>query len=195
VFLSLRRVLPNTYPLDRDVEYYLADEQRLGRLLDYAVIVPRLQRMYEWSALELCEPRLLELVRDGNPVYAWPFEERHVWRSAHPPWVARMLERATTPVNDERGRHGGRGLGLRDQSGVPAGDLDLRRDFRVIARARCQRRRRCGAALRQARRTSRELRPHLLRAARGPARPTAMSFLGTPRVAPRGALRTAPLPR
>src|SRR6185503_16777333 len=46
VFLSLRRVLPNRYPLDGDVERYIADEQRLGRLLDYAVIVPRLQRMY-----------------------------------------------------------------------------------------------------------------------------------------------------
>ena len=31
-------------------------------MLDYAVIVPRLQRVYEWSAEELDEPRLLELV-------------------------------------------------------------------------------------------------------------------------------------
>jgi len=94
-FLSLRRVLPNRYPLALDVEGYIADEQRLGRLLDYAVIVPRLQRMYEWSALELGEPRLLELIRDGNPIYAWPFAERHVWRSAHMPPVGRALERAT----------------------------------------------------------------------------------------------------
>jgi hypothetical protein len=95
VFLSLRRVLPNRYPLAPDVERYIADEQRLGRLLDYAVIVPRLQRMYEWSATELGEPRLLQLVRDGNPIYAWPFEERHVWRSKDMPAVARLLERAT----------------------------------------------------------------------------------------------------
>ena len=81
VFLSLRRVLPDHYPLDRDVESYIADEQRLGRLLDYAVIVPRLQRLYEWSAEELGEPRLLELVRDGSPIYAWPFEQRDVWRA------------------------------------------------------------------------------------------------------------------
>jgi hypothetical protein len=94
-FLSLRRVLPNRYPLARDVETYIADEQRLGRLLDYAVIAPRLQRVYEWSAEELCEPRLLELVRDGNPIYAWPFEERHVWRSPEMPLVGRVLERAT----------------------------------------------------------------------------------------------------
>jgi hypothetical protein len=95
VFLSLRRVLPNRYPLALDVDRYIADEQRLGRLLDYSVIVPRLQRMYEWSAVELGEPRLLELVRDGNPIYAWPFEERHVWRSPHMPPVGRVLERAT----------------------------------------------------------------------------------------------------
>jgi hypothetical protein len=94
-FLSLRRVLPHRYPLARDVETYIADEQRLGRLLDYAVIVPRLQRVYEWSAEELGEPRLLELVRDGNPIYAWPLEERHVWRSPAMPLLGRVLERAT----------------------------------------------------------------------------------------------------
>jgi hypothetical protein len=95
LFLSLRRVLPNRYPLARDVERYIAEEQRLGRVLDYAVIVPRLQRLYEWSAQDLEEPRLLELVRDGNPVYAWPFEQRHVWRTADMPLAARLLERVT----------------------------------------------------------------------------------------------------
>jgi hypothetical protein len=95
VFLSLRRVLPHRYPLALDVERYIADEQRLGRMLDYAVIVPRLQRLYEWSAEELGEPRLLELVRDGNPIYAWPFEQRHVWRTPHMPFAARLLERLT----------------------------------------------------------------------------------------------------
>jgi hypothetical protein len=79
VFLSLRRVLPDRYPLADDVERYIGNEQRLGRILDYAVIVPRLQSLYEWSADELGEPRVLELVRDGSPIYAWPFEQRHVW--------------------------------------------------------------------------------------------------------------------
>jgi len=95
VFLSLRAVLPNRYPLEHDVERYVADEQRLGRMLDYAVIVPRLQRLYEWSAEELGEPRLLELVRDGSPVYAWPFEQRHVWRAPAMPVAARVLERVS----------------------------------------------------------------------------------------------------
>jgi hypothetical protein len=97
-FLSLRRVLPSRYPLPEDVETYLAAEQRLGRLLDYAVILPRMQRVYEWSVEELGEPRLLELVRDGNPIYAWPLEERHPWRSPHMPVAGRLLERATRPL-------------------------------------------------------------------------------------------------
>jgi len=97
VFLSLGRVLPNRYPLADHVERYIADEQRLGRMLDYAVIVPRLQRLYEWSAEELAEPRVLELVRDGSPIYAWPFEERQVWRSGHMPFAGRVLERVTRP--------------------------------------------------------------------------------------------------
>ena len=94
-FLSLRRVIPNHYPLVREVEWYIADEQRLGRLLDYGVIAPRLQGLYEWSAEELDEPRLLDLVREGNPIYAWSFEDRHVWRSPHMPFPAATLERFT----------------------------------------------------------------------------------------------------
>jgi hypothetical protein len=96
-FLSLGRVLPDRYPLAQDVQRYIVAEHRLGRMLDYAVIVPRLQRLYEWSAEELGEPGLLDLVRDGNPIYAWPFEERHVWRAPQMPRAARVLERVTQP--------------------------------------------------------------------------------------------------
>jgi hypothetical protein len=64
-------------------------------MLDYSVIVPRPQRLYEWSAGVLGESRLLELVRDGNPIYAWPYDERHVWRSPPMPLVVRLLQRAT----------------------------------------------------------------------------------------------------
>ena len=94
-FLSLSRVLPNRYPLDLDVERYIAEEHGLGRLLDYAVIGPRLQFLYEWSAEELGEPCLLELVRDGIPIYVWPFEQRHVWRTPEMKLAGRVLERVT----------------------------------------------------------------------------------------------------
>ncbi len=63
-------------------------------MLDYEVIAPRLQRLYEWSASELGEPRLLELVRDGSPIYAWPYERRDVWRPRGTPLAARALTRA-----------------------------------------------------------------------------------------------------
>ena len=96
VFLSLRRVLPDRYPLEQDVQSYIANEQRLGRMLDYAVIVPRLQPLYEWSAAELAESGLLGLVRDGSPIYAWPYEERNVWRARQMPFTARVLERITS---------------------------------------------------------------------------------------------------
>jgi len=77
------------------VERYIADEQRLGRLLDYAVIAPKLQSLYNWSAEELAEPRLCGLVRDGNPTYAWPIEQSHVWRIRDMPFAGRTLERLT----------------------------------------------------------------------------------------------------
>jgi hypothetical protein len=97
LFLSLRRVLPNRYPLTFDVGAYIADEQRLGRLLDYAVISPRAQHLYEWSADVLQEPRLLGLVRHGSPTYAWPFEKRGVWSTPNLPPAGRALRQATRP--------------------------------------------------------------------------------------------------
>jgi hypothetical protein len=93
-FLSLGRVLPDRYPLAHDVGRYIAAEHRMGRMLDYAVIVPRLQLLYEWSAQELGEPRLLEFVCDGHPIYAWPLEERHVWRARDMPLAGRLLRSA-----------------------------------------------------------------------------------------------------
>jgi hypothetical protein len=93
VFLSLSRILPDRYPLKRDVDEYIAAEHTFGRMLDYGMIQPRLQRLYEWSAEELGEPGLLSFMRDGNPVYAWPFENRDVWVPARPTRPVRALWR------------------------------------------------------------------------------------------------------
>jgi hypothetical protein len=98
-FLSLRNVLPDRYPLDREVEAYLATENRLGLMIDYGVIAPRLQTLDEWSASELAIPVLRELVRDGSPIYAWSYADRHVWQKTPEPMAVRVL-RATT---SERG--------------------------------------------------------------------------------------------
>ncbi len=96
-FLSLRRVLPDRYPLEDEVEAYLADEQQLGRMLDYGVIVPRLQRLYEWSAAETGHPALCELIRNGNPTYAWPYSAREVWSLGRVSLPVRLLRSATSP--------------------------------------------------------------------------------------------------
>lgn len=94
-FLSLRRVLPDVYPLEGTLESYLGAEHRLGRLLDYGVIVPRLQALYEWSARELGLPGLCGLIRDGSPIYAWPYTDRDVWRPHHQSLPLRVLSAAT----------------------------------------------------------------------------------------------------
>ena len=93
IFLSLSRIVPDRYPLMRDVHEYIAEENPFGRMLDYGIIQPRLQRLYEWSAEELREPGVLDLVRDGSPVYAWPFENRDVWEPARPTRTVRALRR------------------------------------------------------------------------------------------------------
>jgi hypothetical protein len=76
IFLSLRRTVPDTYPLPDPLEDYLRIEHGVGRMLDYAVIVPRLQRLYEWSADVLGAPGLRQLIDTGAPVYVWPAAER-----------------------------------------------------------------------------------------------------------------------
>jgi hypothetical protein len=96
VFLSLRPVLPDEYPLEDPVETYLPMENRLGRALDYGVIVPRLQALYAWSARELDLPRLLDLIRCGSPIYAWSYADRHVWRQARETVSMRVLRVATS---------------------------------------------------------------------------------------------------
>lgn len=80
LFLSLHNILPDRYPLTGyTIDQILALENRAGWLIDYGVILPKMQALYEFTARDLDEPRLLDLVRDGFPVYAWPYKERHAW--------------------------------------------------------------------------------------------------------------------
>jgi hypothetical protein len=67
IFLSLSRVLPDRYPLDDEVAAYVAAERNIRQILDYGLIGPRLQQLYEWSAEEPDEPALLNCIRDGSP--------------------------------------------------------------------------------------------------------------------------------
>jgi hypothetical protein len=103
IFLQLSRVLPDEYPLRGSVQSYLSDELRFGRLLDFGVISPRLQQLYEWSAHELAAPGLLDCVHDGVMTYAWSLEDRGVWQ---PPesFILQMTRRALPPERRARGR-------------------------------------------------------------------------------------------
>lgn len=93
IFLSLSRVLPDRYPLGDDVAAYVAAEHNVGEMLDYGLIGPRLQHLYEWSADELDEPGLLDCICDGSPTYAWSYSDREVWHPAIPAATIRAVRR------------------------------------------------------------------------------------------------------
>ena len=103
IFLQLSRVLPDEYPLRGSVQSYLRGELRFGRLVDFGVILPRLQQLYEWSAHELAAPGLLDCVRDGALTYAWSFEDRGIWQPSRS-FILQMAERALPPERRARGR-------------------------------------------------------------------------------------------
>jgi hypothetical protein len=94
-FLSLSRILPDRYPVADEVRTYVNAENNLGRLLDYGVILPRLQLLYEWSAEELGQPALQELVQGGAPSYVAPAEAASFWGAVPAPLLVRLLGRVT----------------------------------------------------------------------------------------------------
>jgi hypothetical protein len=95
-FLSLHKILPSHYPLHGyTVQELLRAENYLGRLIDYGVIMPRAPALYAHAASELNEPQLLEMIRDGWPVYAWPYEQRQVWITTRAPLAIRTLTKLT----------------------------------------------------------------------------------------------------
>jgi hypothetical protein len=92
------RVLPDRYPADGELEQdYLPLEHKLGRMLDYAVIQPRLRALYDWSARQLSQPELSDLLIDGTPADAWPPDDRQAWRPPRLSVTARALETLTAP--------------------------------------------------------------------------------------------------
>jgi len=96
--LSMKDVLPVSYPIDDvTIEEVMDSENRMFRMVDFGVIAPRSEALYGMSARWLGEPRLLGLVHDGGPAYAWPADQRHVWRPARTPWLHRVVDFATRP--------------------------------------------------------------------------------------------------
>lgn len=96
--LSMKDVLPVGYPInDMTIEAIIDSENRMFRMVDFGVIAPRAEALYAMSARALGEPRLLGLVDDGGPAYAWPADQRHVWQPVRTPWLHRLTGVLTRP--------------------------------------------------------------------------------------------------
>jgi hypothetical protein len=100
IFVSLSRVMPDSYPLTRDLQWHVDHEHGFGRLLDLGLIQPRLGALYSWSAVELSIPELCTLVRDGVPTYAWDAADGGPWN----PTTSRLARaaRSVLPAPDHR---------------------------------------------------------------------------------------------
>ena len=96
--LSMKDVLPDRYPIQGlEIEELINAENRLGRMMDYGVIGTRFDALYASSARTLGEPRLLELVVDGAPAYAWPADQSHVWKPQSQGRFTSLIEFLTRP--------------------------------------------------------------------------------------------------
>jgi hypothetical protein len=97
VFLSLHNILPDRYPLvGFTLSEILALENYAGRLIDYGVMLPRIQALYAFAAADLSEPRLLGFVQDGLPAYAWTNDEDHPWTTSRSPRLRSVLRWLTS---------------------------------------------------------------------------------------------------
>jgi hypothetical protein len=96
--LATKDVLPDRYPIHGlEIEELINAENKLGRMVDHGVIGVRVDALYAVSARALGEPRLLELVVDGAPAYAWPADQRHVWKPQSQGRFTSLIEFLTRP--------------------------------------------------------------------------------------------------
>ena len=101
IFVSLSRVMPDRYPLSRDLRWYIDNEHGFGRLLDLGIIQPRLSALYSWSATELSTPELCTLVHDDVPTYAWDVTDAVPWNPA----AGRLARTARSVLRTQGRRH------------------------------------------------------------------------------------------
>ena len=96
IYLSLKNVLPREYPLTgRSIESVLDAEDFWGRLVDYGVLMPRVQELYEYAATDLQQPHLLTFVANGNPVYTWPVDDYEAWQARRYRRLVGLVKRIT----------------------------------------------------------------------------------------------------
>jgi hypothetical protein len=72
-------------------------------MMDYGVIGSRVDALYASSARTLGEPGVLDLVVDGAPAYAWPADQRHVWKPQSQGRFTSLIEFLTRPPRGSRG--------------------------------------------------------------------------------------------
>ena len=101
IFVSLSRVMPDSYPLTRDLQRYVDHEGGFGRLLDLGLIQPRFDDLYAWSAAELGIRELATLMQDGVPTYAWDPADAEPWNPAAGRWA--RTARSLLPAAGRRG--------------------------------------------------------------------------------------------
>jgi hypothetical protein len=101
IFVSLARVMPDRYPLTRDLRWYIDNEHGFGRVIDVGLIRPRFGALYAWSAAELAIPELSTLVQDGVPTYAWNATDAEPWNPA-PDRLARAARSALPAPGRQR---------------------------------------------------------------------------------------------
>ncbi len=101
IFVALSRVMPDRYPLTRELAWYVDNEHGFGRVLDRGLIQPRLWPLYSWSAAELSIPDLCTLVQDGVPTYAWDAADAEPWGPATGRWAS--TARRVLPAPGRRG--------------------------------------------------------------------------------------------
>lgn len=98
-YLSLRNVLPDKYPITGlSIIDILDGENFLGRLLDYGILLPRAQLLYEFAASDLEEPCLRDFIESGDPIYAWPYDERDAWKRRKSRRLSALLAHLTAPA-------------------------------------------------------------------------------------------------
>ncbi|HWE89570.1 MAG TPA: hypothetical protein VG317_08930 [Pseudonocardiaceae bacterium] len=96
LFLDLRRVFPQHYPLTGlSLPQIIAAERPLARWLDYGVIGSRPSHLYEFAAGVLGLSDITMLIRGDEPCYAGPFSPAAGW--ANNALHLRLIARATRP--------------------------------------------------------------------------------------------------
>jgi len=98
LYLSLRNILPDTYPIaEQSITEILDAENFAGRLIDYGILLPRAQSLYEFAATDLDEPHLRDFIDNGNPTYAWHYSDRDAWHPRRSRALTALVVKLSAP--------------------------------------------------------------------------------------------------